>query len=91
MPKPSGVAGTRPTLGRAACRVLTGGSPLDAAPPLGQQARTRSWAVPAATHPVTARAARTDQTVLLAPGILSPRKITIKGAPAAASPLRNAA
>jgi hypothetical protein len=36
------------------------------------------------------RAHGADRAVRLAPGILSPRKITIKGAPIGASPLRGA-
>jgi len=48
--QPVGAAGTAPTSGRAACRALPGGSPLGAAPPPGQHARTRSQAVTAATR-----------------------------------------
>ena len=45
------VGGHRADSGAAACRALTGGSPLGSAPPPGQQARTRRQAVPAATRP----------------------------------------
>jgi hypothetical protein len=44
--------------------------------------RTRRQAAPAATIPQR-RASTDGRAVLLAPGILSPRKITIKGTPAA--------
>ncbi len=46
----AGAQATR-RLRAAACRALTGGSPPGAAPPPGQQARTRRQAVPATTHP----------------------------------------
>ena len=51
----------------------TGGSPTGAAPHAGQLARTRRPVAQAVTRPVTAPA-RSDRAVLLAPGILSPRK-----------------
>jgi hypothetical protein len=74
LPGPGGIGRHRADSGWAACRALTGGSPPGAAPPPGQQARTRRQAVPTATHPTVTATARTGRTVLLAPGILSPRK-----------------
>jgi hypothetical protein len=77
--------------GQAASRALPGGSPLGAAPPSGQHARTRRQAVPAATHPRCTvnrenwpgRPPRTRHS-------LAGTKITVKGAPKGASPLRGA-
>jgi hypothetical protein len=64
-----------------------GGSPPVAGAAAGRLPRYRQQAVPAATIPQ--RRARTDsRAVLRSPGSLSPRKITIKGAPGGASPLR---
>jgi len=77
-----GSAGSSP-IPRAAGRPRpTGGSPPGAAPPPGRSP------APAAGRPLagTPRARKADRAVRLAPGILSPRKITIKGAPTGASP-----
>ena len=60
--------------GAAACRALPGGSPTGAAPNAGQLARTRRPVVQAVTLPAGDRACVSDRAVLLAPGILSPRK-----------------
>jgi hypothetical protein len=59
--------------GAAACRALPGGSPTGAAPHAGQLARTRRPVAQALTPPGD-RARVSDRAVLLAPGILSPRK-----------------
>jgi len=74
-----GAAGHRADSGRAACRALPGGSPLGAAPPPGQQAR-RPQAHSSRRNGRAHRTTRTDRTVLLAPGMVLPRKITVKGA-----------
>ena len=78
IPAPS----TRERQGVAACPRPMGGSPPVADAAAGRLPRIRRQAVPAATVPQ--RRARTDsRAVLRSPGSLSPRKITIKGAPRA--------
>jgi hypothetical protein len=70
-----------PTPGRRPCRALSGGSPdgraaaARAAGPLPQVVGTRRYA---ASMTAPARSGRGPSSV---PGILSPRKITVKGAP----------
>jgi hypothetical protein len=59
----------------------TGGSPPGAAPPPDRKPRTRSRAAPRRHAAAVTARTEADQAVRLAPGILSPRKITIKGAP----------
>ena len=68
-----GSGGQPADCGAAACRALAGGSPTGAAPHAGQLARTRRQVAQALTLPVTAPCV-SDRAVLLAPGILSPRK-----------------
>ena len=68
--------------GAAACPRPMGGSPPVGGAAAAPLPPTRRQAVPAATVPQR-RARRNGRAVLLTPGSLSPRKITIKGAPAA--------
>jgi hypothetical protein len=76
-----GWRGYSPDPGRRRPRPM-GGSPPVARAAAAPMPRTRRQAVPAATVPQ--RRARTDgRAVLRLPGSLSPRKITIKGAPGA--------
>jgi hypothetical protein len=76
------VAGLLGSSGAAACPRPTSGSPPVAGAAAAPMPRTRRQAVPAATVPQR-RASADGRAVLLAPGSLSPGKITIKGAPAA--------
>jgi hypothetical protein len=76
------VAGLLGDSGAAACLRPMGGSPPVAGAAAAPMPRTRRQAVPAATFPQR-RASTNGRAVLLAPGSLSPRKITIKGTPAA--------
>ena len=76
------MAGLLGSSGAAACPRPTGGSPPVAGAAAAPMPRTRRQAVPAATFPQR-RASANGRAVLRAPGSLSPRKITIKGAPAA--------
>ena len=64
----------------------TGGSPPGAPPPPVGRPAPAAGRTLADTPPRRPRARKADRAVRLAPGILSPRKITIKGAPAGASP-----
>jgi hypothetical protein len=82
--EPHGTVGLLGSSGAAACPRPTSGSPPVAGAAAAPMPRTRRQAVPAATSPQ--RRARTDsRAVLRSPGSLSPRKITIKGAPKGAS------
>ena len=65
----AGSAGTAPIPGQAASRALTGGNPPGAAPPPGQQARTRKQALLTATQPKCTATATTGQAILLAPSV----------------------
>jgi hypothetical protein len=76
------MAGLPGDSGAAACPRPASGSPPVAGAAAAPMPRTRRQAVPAATFPQR-RASTNGRAVLLAPGSLSPRKITIKGAPAA--------
>jgi hypothetical protein len=78
------VAGLGGDSGAVACPRPMGGSPPVGGATATPLPRTRRQVVPAATVPQ--RRARTDsRAVLRSPGSLSPRKITIKGAPGGAS------
>jgi hypothetical protein len=79
MPEPSGFGGCHADFGRAACRALTGGSPLGSASPPRQQNRTLRQAVPAATHPRGARPRELAGSSSSRRAFSRHAKITVKG------------
>ena len=87
----AGKAGEPPAPGASAvARPLSRGGAAESAPPTpgSVPATGRLWR-PAVTHPSAPRHAKAAAGPSFVPGILSPRKITVKGAPAARRLLRN--